>query len=194
MKNDETTARPGGRSPSLALPGSWAGTWSSTRSTAATKSSGCAASRSVAKLDRFKGRITVVPAPTDDREAIGRAVAGCDAVLTVLAPMGVRQYRVTNGAGGPRPCERRAPGFLVRMAHHPRRSGHLHWRLLPTVVKVARGGLPESLATATCATGSSRADASSRAIDSGRWSAAATLRKARAWACRCGAATWATRS
>src|ERR1700722_3479494 len=47
---------------------------------------------SVAKLDAFKGRITVVPAPTDARDAIWRAVAGCDAVLTVLAPMGVRQY------------------------------------------------------------------------------------------------------
>ncbi len=48
--------------------------------------------QSVAKLDPFKGRVTVVPAPTDDRDAIRRAVAGCDAVLTVLAPMGVRQY------------------------------------------------------------------------------------------------------
>jgi hypothetical protein len=48
--------------------------------------------QSAAKLDRFKGRITVVTAPTDDREAIGRAVAGCDAVLTVLVPLGVQQY------------------------------------------------------------------------------------------------------
>jgi nucleoside-diphosphate-sugar epimerase len=47
--------------------------------------------QSVAKLDRFKGP-TVVPAPTDDRDAVRRAVAGCDAVLTVLALMGVRQY------------------------------------------------------------------------------------------------------
>jgi NAD(P)H-binding len=48
--------------------------------------------QSAAKLDRFKGRITVVTGPTDDREAIRRAVAGCDAVLTVLVPLGVRQY------------------------------------------------------------------------------------------------------
>jgi hypothetical protein len=48
--------------------------------------------RSVAKLDRFKGRITVLAGMTDDRDVIARAVAGCDAVLTVLAPLGVHQY------------------------------------------------------------------------------------------------------
>src|SRR5512143_4004361 len=32
---------------------------------------------SVAKLDAFKGRITVVPGATDDREVITRAVALC---------------------------------------------------------------------------------------------------------------------
>ena len=48
--------------------------------------------QSVGKLDRFKGRITVVPGATDDREVIRRAVAGCDAVLTVLVPRGVHQY------------------------------------------------------------------------------------------------------
>ena len=47
---------------------------------------------SVAKLDRFKGRITVIPGRTNDREVIRRAVAGCDGVLTVLAPWGVQQY------------------------------------------------------------------------------------------------------
>jgi NAD(P)-dependent dehydrogenase (short-subunit alcohol dehydrogenase family) len=48
--------------------------------------------QSVEKLDRFKGRITVVPGATDDRDVIKRAVAGCDAVLAVLAPMGVQHY------------------------------------------------------------------------------------------------------
>jgi hypothetical protein len=47
---------------------------------------------SVGKLAAFEGRITVVPGATDDREAIARAVAGCDAVLTVLVPRGVRHY------------------------------------------------------------------------------------------------------
>lgn len=48
--------------------------------------------RSVGKLDAFRGRITVVPGATNDREVIRRAVAGCDAVLVVLVPWGVQQY------------------------------------------------------------------------------------------------------
>jgi len=48
--------------------------------------------QSLAKLDRFKGRITVMPGATDDRNIIQRAVAGCDGVLTVLVPRGVHGY------------------------------------------------------------------------------------------------------
>jgi len=48
--------------------------------------------RSVEKLDAFKGRITIIPGATNDREVIKRAVAGCDGVLVVLAPWGVQQY------------------------------------------------------------------------------------------------------
>ena len=48
--------------------------------------------QSVHKLDQFKGRITIVPGATDDRDVIERAVAGCDAVLTVLVPRGVHGY------------------------------------------------------------------------------------------------------
>ena len=48
--------------------------------------------RSVGKLDAFKGRITVIPGATNDREVIKRAVAGCDGVLVVLVPRGVHQY------------------------------------------------------------------------------------------------------
>jgi hypothetical protein len=44
--------------------------------------------QSVGKLDAFKGRITVVPGATDDREVIKRAVAGCGGVLVVLVPRG----------------------------------------------------------------------------------------------------------
>lgn len=46
--------------------------------------------QSVVKLDRFRGRVTILPGRTDDREVIGRAVAGCGGVLTVLAPWGQR--------------------------------------------------------------------------------------------------------
>jgi hypothetical protein len=48
--------------------------------------------KSVAKLDAFKGRITIVPGATNDRAVIAQAVAGCDGVLTVLVPWGVRNY------------------------------------------------------------------------------------------------------
>ncbi len=48
--------------------------------------------KSVDKLADLEGRITVVPGQTDDREVIARAVAGCDAVLTVLVPWGVHHY------------------------------------------------------------------------------------------------------
>lgn len=48
--------------------------------------------KSVDKLARFEGRITVVPGATNDREVIRRAVADCDGVLTVLVPWGVQQY------------------------------------------------------------------------------------------------------
>jgi len=47
---------------------------------------------SVGKLDAFKGRITVIPGATNDREVIKKAVAECDGVLTVLVPWGVQQY------------------------------------------------------------------------------------------------------
>jgi hypothetical protein len=47
---------------------------------------------SVGKLEAFKGRITVFPGETNDREVIKKAVAGCDGVLTVLAPWGMQRY------------------------------------------------------------------------------------------------------
>ena len=48
--------------------------------------------QSVAKLDDFKHRITVIAGATNDREVIKRAVSGCDGVLTVLVPWGIQQY------------------------------------------------------------------------------------------------------
>jgi len=47
---------------------------------------------SVGKLDRFKGRIAVIPGATDDPAVIKRAVAGCDGVLVVMTPVGVNGY------------------------------------------------------------------------------------------------------
>ena len=48
--------------------------------------------RSVDKLEAFKGRITVIPGATNDRDVIQKAVAGCDGVLTVLVPWGAHNY------------------------------------------------------------------------------------------------------
>jgi NAD(P)-dependent dehydrogenase (short-subunit alcohol dehydrogenase family) len=48
--------------------------------------------QSVGKLDKFKGRITVVPGATNDPDVIRRAIAGCDGVLVVLVPRGVHEY------------------------------------------------------------------------------------------------------
>jgi hypothetical protein len=48
--------------------------------------------RSVDKLELFKGRITIISGSTNDREIISKAVAGCEGVLTVLVPWGVKQY------------------------------------------------------------------------------------------------------
>ena len=48
--------------------------------------------QSVGKLDEFEGRISILPGPTDDREVIARAVAGCQGVLVVLVPRGVHGY------------------------------------------------------------------------------------------------------
>ena len=53
---------------------------------------GVCRAQSVDKLARFQGRITIVPGATNDREVVARAVAGCDAVLTVLVPWGRSHY------------------------------------------------------------------------------------------------------
>ena len=47
---------------------------------------------SMAKLDRFKGRITLFPGRCDDRAVVAQALKGCDGVLTVLIPMGMVDY------------------------------------------------------------------------------------------------------
>ncbi|MDA0378287.1 MAG: NAD(P)H-binding protein [Bacteroidetes bacterium] len=53
---------------------------------------GACREQSVPKLDAFKDRMTILPGPTNERELIRKAVAGCDGALTVLAPWGVQQY------------------------------------------------------------------------------------------------------
>lgn len=48
--------------------------------------------QSIEKLDAFKGRISIVPGATNDRDVIREAVDGCDGVLTVLVPWGLQHY------------------------------------------------------------------------------------------------------
>lgn len=48
--------------------------------------------RSVGKLADLADRITIAPGPTDDPAVIARAVAGCDGVLAILVPFGLRGY------------------------------------------------------------------------------------------------------
>jgi hypothetical protein len=48
--------------------------------------------QSVGKLDGYRDRIEIVPGPTNDTEVIARAVAGCDGVLVVLVPWGMKHY------------------------------------------------------------------------------------------------------
>lgn len=48
--------------------------------------------KSVGKLDAYKDQMTIVPGATNDAQVIKKAVAGCDGVLTVLVPWGVKQY------------------------------------------------------------------------------------------------------
>ncbi|MGB1014483.1 MAG: NAD(P)H-binding protein [Nannocystaceae bacterium] len=48
--------------------------------------------KSVAKLEKYASRITIIPGRTNDRDVIRQAVAGCDGVLTVLVPWGMQNY------------------------------------------------------------------------------------------------------
>lgn len=48
--------------------------------------------KSVSKLDEFKDKITILAGATNDRSVIELAVAGCDGVLTVLVPWGMKKY------------------------------------------------------------------------------------------------------
>ena len=48
--------------------------------------------KSVNKLETYSDRIRIMPGATDDRKVIEEAVRGCQGVLTVLVPWGVKGY------------------------------------------------------------------------------------------------------
>ena len=92
--------------------------------------------QSVEKLDRFKGRITVIAGATDDREVIKRAVAGCDAVLTVLVPRGVHGYATGTAQAV---LDYADPGarLIFSCGWHISRDGHdVYSRKLKAIVSV----------------------------------------------------------
>jgi len=147
--------------------------------------------QSIEKLDRFKGRITVVPGATNDRDVIKRAVAGCDAVLAVLAPMGVHHY-----ASGTVQAvlDHAHPGarLVFSCGWHVTRDGQdvYSWKL-KALVKVG-GGFAR---LARFADLDDQVEATRRVFASDtRWTVVrgATWKRARARACLYGAGTWAT--
>lgn len=74
---------------------------------------------------------------TDDRDVVGRAVAGCDAVLTVLAPLGVHQYASRTAQAVLDLAPERAR-LVFSCGWHITRDGQDRYsRLFLTAVKVA---------------------------------------------------------
>lgn len=99
---------------------------------------GVCRTRSVGKLEKFKGRITVIPGATNDREVIKKAVEGCDGVLTVLVPWGVRQYS-SGTAQAVLDFARPAARLIFSCGWHITKDGHdaysRSFKLLEKVVK-----------------------------------------------------------
>ena len=96
--------------------------------------------QSVGKLDAFKGRIAVIPGPTNDRQVIKRAVAGCDGVLTVLVPWGIQQYS-TGTAQAVLDHARPGARLVFSCGWHITRDGQDRYSLLFKAVVAAAGWL-----------------------------------------------------
>jgi uncharacterized protein YbjT (DUF2867 family) len=93
---------------------------------------------SVRRLDAFKGRITVVPGATNDREVIRKAVAGCEGVLAVLFPWGVQQSS-TGMAQAVLDCAAPGARLVFSCGWHITRDGQdVYSRSFKLLVKVFR--------------------------------------------------------
>jgi NAD(P)-dependent dehydrogenase (short-subunit alcohol dehydrogenase family) len=153
---------------------------------------------SVGKLDAFEGRITIVPGATNDPEVIKSAVAGCDGVLVVLVPRGVNGYSTGTAQAV---LDHAPPGarLVFSCGWHITRDGQdvYSWKL-KAIVKV----LGPLARLARFADLDDQVEACRRVFASdtlpatrcGPSCAEAIWRRARARACPCGAATWATPS
>jgi len=93
--------------------------------------------QSIGKLDSFKGRITVIPGATDDREVIERAVEGCDGALVVLVPRGVHGY-ATGTAQAVLDYSRPGARLVFSCGWHISRDGKdVYSRKLKAIMRVA---------------------------------------------------------
>jgi uncharacterized protein YbjT (DUF2867 family) len=92
--------------------------------------------QSVGKLDAFRGRISIVPGATDDREVIERAVEGSDGVLVVLVPRGVHDY-ASGTAQAVLDCAPPGARLVFSCGWHITRDGQdVYSRKLRMIVKV----------------------------------------------------------
>ena len=147
--------------------------------------------QSVEKLESFKGRITIVPGATDDRDVIKRAVAGCDAVLTVLIPRGVHGY-ASGTAQAVLDFAQPGARLVFSCGWHITLDGKdVYSRKLKAIVNVV-GPLRVSLASRISTTRWRQPVGCLPATNCGRSCAAATWKKARARVCPCGADTSVT--
>lgn len=100
---------------------------------------------SVPKLARWGDRIRVFPGRTDDRTVVSHALAGCDGVLTVLVPWGIRGYatgtaRAVLDLADPGARLVFSCGWHItrdRQDHYPL-SLRLQMRLIPPVLRLLR--------------------------------------------------------
>ena len=151
----------------------------------------------------------VIPGATNDREVIKRAVAGCDGVLVVLAPMGVHHYASGTAQAV---LDYADPGarLVFSCGWHITRDGQdvYSWKIkvlvnivgrLARLARVerrpprrsGRAGWRTAHSSWTSTTRLKRPDGCLQATRGGRSCAGATSRRARAKACQCGAGTWA---
>ena len=148
---------------------------------------------SVDKLEEFSGRITIIPGATDDREVIERAVAGCDAVLTVLVPRGVHHYS-SGTAQAVLDLARPGARLVFSCGYHITRDGQdvYSWKV-KALVNVA-GRLARLFRLVDL---DDQVEACRRIFASDtRWTVVrgSDLEEGEPRACPCGADTWATRS
>lgn len=100
---------------------------------------------SVPKLARWGDRIRVFPGRTDDRAVVEEAVGGCDGVLTVLVPWGVRGY-ATGTARAVLDLANPGARLVFSCGWHIRRDGldryplslRLQMRLMPPLLRLLR--------------------------------------------------------